>query len=169
MTSATHEKAPGDPAGVAGRVVMVVAVGTAVVMGLGVVVAWQLESAGTERVDLDRTSARFGAPPADMNGIEMSLIAAGSDAARGRITHGSPPAAAAAGSRAAEQRLKEYGWVDRERGRVHIPIERALELYLAQEGAMGNRAAPGRAGTKPAGDAARSGPRSPSSESGGKP
>jgi hypothetical protein len=40
----------------------------------------------------------------------------------------------------AEQRirLESYAWVDRERGLVHIPIERAMALYAA-EAARGNQ------------------------------
>jgi hypothetical protein len=34
----------------------------------------------------------------------------------------------------AEQRLKTYGWVDREAGIVHIPIERAMELTVQERG-----------------------------------
>lgn len=29
--------------------------------------------------------------------------------------------------------LRSYGWIDRDRGLVHIPIERAIELYLERE------------------------------------
>ena len=29
-----------------------------------------------------------------------------------------------------EQRMRTYGWVSREAGVIHIPIERAMELYL---------------------------------------
>lgn len=30
------------------------------------------------------------------------------------------------------QRLASYGWVDREAGLVHVPVERAVELVLAE-------------------------------------
>jgi hypothetical protein len=33
---------------------------------------------------------------------------------------------------AADQRLDSYGWVDRERGIVHVPLAVAIELYLAE-------------------------------------
>jgi hypothetical protein len=36
---------------------------------------------------------------------------------------------------AAERWLGSYGWVDRDAGVVHIPIERAMELYLERRGA----------------------------------
>ncbi len=53
--------------------------------------------------------------------------------------------------RAIEQRnLETYGWIDRSRGRVRIPIERAMEL-LATEGARGvARAAPPVGSVRPA-------------------
>ena len=33
---------------------------------------------------------------------------------------------------AAQQRLQSAGWVDREKGVIHIPIERAQELWLSE-------------------------------------
>ena len=33
----------------------------------------------------------------------------------------------------ARERLDSYGWSDRERGLVHIPLERAKELMLRRE------------------------------------
>lgn len=42
------------------------------------------------------------------------------------------PRAAASSSRAAARaHLARYGWVDRSAGVVHVPIERAMDLYLA--------------------------------------
>ena len=37
----------------------------------------------------------------------------------------------------AEQRLSSYGWVDREKDQVHIPIERAMALYLEEQRGKG--------------------------------
>lgn len=34
--------------------------------------------------------------------------------------------------RLARQRLARYGWVDRQRGIVHIPIEHAIDRYLEE-------------------------------------
>ncbi len=39
-------------------------------------------------------------------------------------------------------RLQSYGWVDRERGIIHVPIERAIELYLAGARPEGHPHAP---------------------------
>lgn len=33
----------------------------------------------------------------------------------------------------AQQRLQSYGWVDRTRGVIHVPIEVAIEAYLAEQ------------------------------------
>jgi hypothetical protein len=43
-----------------------------------------------------------------------------------------------------EERLRSYGWVDRRRGVVHLPIERAMDLV-----AGGARPAPGEGATPP--------------------
>lgn len=32
--------------------------------------------------------------------------------------------------------LNSYGWIDRERGAVRLPIERAMELVVQEEGAL---------------------------------
>jgi hypothetical protein len=152
VTAATDQKARVDPGGVKGGVVLLVAAATALVMGLGVIVAWEIERSGTRRLNEHPVASRFGAPPADMNGIEMSLLAPGA----GPPPRSSRPAPAAAatvsGSAATEERLKQYGWTDKDRGRVHIPLQRALELYLAREGtaargaALGPASAPQRTG-----------------------
>lgn len=51
--------------------------------------------------------------------------------------------AAPVSTREAPERLSSYGWVDRERRIVHIPIERAKQLYLSRQHPSG------RAGTLP--------------------
>jgi hypothetical protein len=43
-----------------------------------------------------------------------------------------------------EERLRSYGWVDRQKGVVHVPIDRAMELV-----AQGVRPAPGAAPEPP--------------------
>jgi hypothetical protein len=47
---------------------------------------------------------------------------------------------------AAEQRLHSYGWVDRQAGVVHIPIERAMELIVRRDAARRAAAAKGGGG-----------------------
>src|SRR5689334_9065076 len=38
-------------------------------------------------------------------------------------------------NRRKEERLATYGWVDRGRGRIHLPIERAMELTVQDQAA----------------------------------
>jgi hypothetical protein len=42
--------------------------------------------------------------------------------------------AAERGAHAAHIRLQRYGWVDRSKRRVHLPLSVATELYLAEPG-----------------------------------
>jgi hypothetical protein len=58
--------------------------------------------------------------PRDVAGLESSLFEA------------APPGTSAI--EVARARLHGYGWVDRRRRIVHIPIERAIELVLGQGG-----------------------------------
>jgi hypothetical protein len=53
-----------------------------------------------------------------------------------------------------EKSLDSYGWVDRSRGTVHIPIERAMDLLLQRGGLparQGTATQPSKAGTPTAG------------------
>jgi len=45
-------------------------------------------------------------------------------------------------ARQAEIRLGSYGWVDRRQGIAHIPIEAAIDLWVAQQQQRGARAMP---------------------------
>ena len=136
MSPATRESVRVDPDGVSGGVVLVVALAAALVMAMGVMVAWQLASYDRHAPGA-APSGRFGAPPSEMNGIEMSLLvpARGNDEdgrATTRDAAQMPPRARPSNAEAARW-LHGYGWVDRARGRVHIPIARAMELYVARQ------------------------------------
>ena len=37
------------------------------------------------------------------------------------------------------ERLRSYGWVDREGGVAHIPIDEAMKMYLAEQQPKGNQ------------------------------
>jgi len=37
------------------------------------------------------------------------------------------------------ERLRSYGWVDREAGVAHIPIDEAMKMYLAEQQPKGNQ------------------------------
>lgn len=119
------------PDGVKGGVVVVVAVASAVVAACSVWVAWTIAESPPS---VDR-AGRWGAPKADVQAIEMSLLPR-SDAARERgatrsLASGEPRRS----ERAARERLSSYGHSDRRRGTVHIPLERAKQLYLEREAA----------------------------------
>lgn len=155
MTQATRDTVQVDPGGIRGGVVVAVALASVLVMALGVLLAWELERTST--ATSSPHAGRFGAPPAEMSNIEMALFEplrgggvprhaqaprrpAREDAARGAREETVPTAGtdhAPAGDRAAqvtpERRLHSYGWSDRASGRIHIPISRAMELYLARE------------------------------------
>lgn len=55
-------------------------------------------------------------PPREVNGIEMTLF--------------DPRAPGTARPSPASPDLDRYGWVDRESEVVHIPIERAMDVYI---------------------------------------
>jgi hypothetical protein len=160
-----RERARVDPGGVRGGVVLAVAFGMLAVMALGVVLAWELASTST-RSAAAPSAARFGPPPSDESGIEMTLFGRERNRASGRATrpdgetagkheralvagtsaHGEPERDAAGASEPvraersqadARRRLTSYGWTDRARGRVHIPIARAIDLYVEREGRRG--------------------------------
>lgn len=161
MATTGDDKA--NPGGVQRGPVLWVASSTLLVIALGVGVAWELMRTHARVPSATRIAGRFDAPPADMNAIEMGLLSSGvpswndqSATRAARPERGGetaltfalrdPRAAAASrhlddasdpslGQAAPARRLSSYGWSDRERRRVHIPIARAVELYLARESA----------------------------------
>jgi len=99
------------------RSVLVVMAGVIVATVIGVWIAWLLLGRGEEQVEGARRGA--GIPP-EVSAMETGTF---SDRAQGLETH-----------QAAERWLSAYGWVDRDRGLVHIPIETAMKLYLERQG-----------------------------------
>jgi hypothetical protein len=134
--------APIENDGIRAPWVVGVAIATLLVMACGVGLAWEI----ARSADL-RASSRWGAPPADVQAIEMGLLpASGSARAKG----GSRATAARQASLFSDQRrsntsaraqLSTYGWTDRAHGTVHIPLARALELYVEREGSRSGAAA----------------------------
>ena len=109
------------------RTIVRVAVIGVVATAVGVWLAWQLQNL-TERglgAPVDFVAARQGSPPADMHAIEMNLFGQTAEAKRTRHS----PA-----------RLREYGWSDRQRGTLHIPLDRAVLLYLGGQRASAPKA-----------------------------
>jgi hypothetical protein len=102
---------------VSGRMVTIVAMVTIGVFAVGIAVAWWILTA-------------IGAPrqpalPDPKQPIAKEINA--TDRWLFREPYG------VAGQRTETQRLDSYGWVDRERGIIHIPITRAMELYLDRQ------------------------------------
>ena len=117
---------------VRGSWVVGVAIATAVVTACGVGVAWELARSSGPVGE----AGRWGQAPDGLQAIEMSLLP------RARPREGSAPPVASHAARASEPRarmagareqLQSYGWSDRERGLVHIPLDRAKELLLRRE------------------------------------
>jgi hypothetical protein len=148
----TVERVHVESDGIRGSWIVVVAIGTVIVMACGVAVAWEISrGAGSA----EGQAARWGTAPDDVQSIEMSLLPqSGVARAKGRsvasATVGRLPSMFSVQQRAdasAESRLSSYGWNERERGTVHIPLARAMELYLKREDGRTNP--PASAGARP--------------------
>jgi hypothetical protein len=107
-----------EPDQIASRRIVAVGIGSILVFATGVVAAWIVLGARMRVLEPN------GPTPA---------------------THAGRPQVALVNQRLFEQpqteawraaqrgRLESYGWVDRDRGIIHIPIERAIDLVLAEE------------------------------------
>lgn len=98
-----------EPDLVPGRPILAVVAGAIAATALGVAIAWRLADCGGPR-------PHPATMPAEVSAVETTLFG---ERAQGIEDH-----------RAAEAWLSSYGWVDRERGIVHIPIDAAIDLYL---------------------------------------
>lgn len=99
------------------RGVLVALVATLVTIALGTLVAWAIEVAGPATHDLAAPAAP--AAPAEVSAMERTLF---DEAAQGLDSHDQ-----------AERALATYGWVDRARGIVHIPIDVAIDLVISRQ------------------------------------
>lgn len=104
-----------EPDRVSHHAVLWVLAGVLLSMALCAVTAWALAGPAPGP---RRSGPRL---PADVNAIERSPFAARAQGLEDRDR--------------AEAWLRSYGWVDRGAGLVHIPIERAFDLYLERRGA----------------------------------
>jgi hypothetical protein len=118
-----------EPDGVHGRVVIVVAIATVLVGACSVAVAWTIAQSPTH---VDR-AARWGAPKADVQAIEMSILPRTDAVGAGRTAPADASSEPRRVDRQAERRLSSYGYSDRGRGTVHIPLDRAKQLFLERE------------------------------------
>ncbi len=101
-----------EPDRVEGRLIVVVLAGVIVASTVGVLGARWIERGRGE-------GTRALSMPVEVNAIETRPFG---DAAEGLEEH-----------RAAEAWLSSYGWVDREAGLIHVPIDVAIDLYLARQ------------------------------------
>jgi hypothetical protein len=124
---------------VSSRMVLAVLAGTLIATAIGVAVAWLLSSDGP-----------LGGPAG--RPLAQPLGGLGRAPGGGGFEPGEPPGHPsevsamertpfAVRSQGLEDRaratgwLESYGWIDRPAGLVHIPIDRAIDLYLERRGA----------------------------------
>lgn len=100
-------------------IVLVAIVGVLVTVLASAVPGWMLERRGQFHLDAPTRAADLPVAPREIDLLDQTLLE-GADAA-------------ASSPRAAQRRrLERYGFVDRERGVVHIPIERAMDLVVRE-------------------------------------
>ena len=102
---------PQEADAISGGFVARIALGVVVTMACALVVAFLL--GGSHRQPTQ-------ALPPDINGIETSTFAT---EAQGLAEH-----------RSEEHQLSTYGWIDRDKRVIHVPITVAFDLWLAQHG-----------------------------------
>jgi hypothetical protein len=102
---------PQEADAISGRFIARIALGVVVTMACALVVAFLLGGSHRQPIPTVRP---------DINGIETSTFAT---EAQGLAEHHDE-----------EQRLSSYGWVDRDKRVIHVPISVAFDLWLAQHG-----------------------------------
>jgi hypothetical protein len=119
-----------QPDVVPGRAIAAVIAAAMVATAVGVAIAWGLADCGrgagsgvAEPGAPDRAPARPARMPSEVSAVETTLFDERAQGLEDRA--------------AAEAWLSSYGWVDRERGIVHIPIDAAIDLYLRRRAASG--------------------------------
>ena len=109
-----------EPDRVNQKAVLIVAAAAAAVTVIGVLIAWGLLEWNVASLPMRSApvSARDFSAPEEVNATEMTLFKS-LDGRRRTLE--------------APERLQSYGFVDREAGRIHIPIRRAMQLYIEQQ------------------------------------
>lgn len=102
---------PQEADAVSGGFIARIALGVVVTMVCALVIAYLLGGSHRQGVTVVRP---------DINGIEMSPFAT---EAQGLAEH-----------QHEEEQLSTYGWIDRDKRIVHVPIHVAFDLWLAQHG-----------------------------------
>lgn len=84
-----------------------------------VLIAWGIDACQRAALRADEVPATWTTPPEEINAVEVAPFADITATKRDAV--------------AELARLRSYGWVDRHTGVVHVPIERAMELYLSRQ------------------------------------
>lgn len=100
-----------------GRTIAGVGIGVIVAIVIGALAAYLIDACRTH--ELGYESIPHETMPAEVNAMETTVFAS---EAQGIESHGR-----------AEQVLASYGWVDRDKQLVRVPIEVAFELLLARQ------------------------------------
>lgn len=95
------------------------AVVTVIVTSACVLATWWIGDCGAVSLRAPHTAVQ-GSAPTQVNAVEAELFDELTSGELDRL--------------ARRRRLESYGWVDPDRGIVHVPIELAIERYLVEEG-----------------------------------
>jgi hypothetical protein len=87
---------------------------------LCLIVAYALTRAERGRVAMGTNPAWYLNQRSDVSQVELQVFADETDAERA--------------SRVGKVKLQSYGWVNRKQGIVHVPVDVAMQLYLAEKG-----------------------------------
>jgi hypothetical protein len=116
-------KVESEPDRVDQRFVVAAGLATFVITVLCCAVAWLVLRGSSSKAAIAVVhQLRAERPPAEVNWIEANLLEG--KPARPPMTD-------------EQHHLSSFGWSDRARGVIHIPVERAFDLYLAGERASG--------------------------------
>lgn len=102
-------------------IVIIAAVGVLITVAASAVPAWILERRSLFWLDAPVRASNLPVTPREIGLPDQTLLESQATESRSREKQ--------------RQRLERYGWIDRERGLVHIPIERAMTLLVAEQAA----------------------------------
>lgn len=114
---------PQQPDRVPGHTILGVGIGVIVSIVIGLLAAWGIADCTANEPAIAWNPSNPPRSPAEVNAMETAPF---SNEAQGIEMHGH-----------AARLLTTYGWVDRDRGIVHVPIDVAFDLLLARERQQG--------------------------------
>ena len=114
---------PQEPDVVSSRAVLAVLAGTLCATAIGIAVAWLL--AGDAPGGGASEPGEPPGHPSEVSAMETTPFAVRAQGLEDRAR--------------ATGWLESYGWIDRRAGLVHIPIERAIDLYIQRRAAPGGQ------------------------------